>query len=70
MKMTNSKELKVTDLRIGDKVRDKSTGYEFVVTGISWNIGAPKTEATLYLDFEENMGDVFEYELDEVEKVD
>lgn len=46
-----SEQLKVTDLRIGDRVRDKSTGHEFVVTGIHWNLQNDPTEAALYLDY-------------------
>lgn len=68
--MEESKQLKVTDLRIGDKVRDKQTGFEFSVIGILWNLGYKLTTATLYLDFEENTGDVWELELYEVEKVE
>ncbi len=43
-----SKELKVTDLRIGDKVRDKETGLEMVVTGMLWSKDAPLTDVTIY----------------------
>lgn len=62
------KELKVTDLRIGDKVREKKTGFEFIVTGIIWNLLDEPTKAELYLD--ENGGEYVYKELDEVELVE
>lgn len=65
-----SKELKVTDLRVGDKVREKATGFELIVTSIFWSIHSPLTEATLSVDFEGNEGDVWEMELEEVELID
>ena len=64
--MKESEQLKVTDLRIGDKVREKRTKLEFVVTGIIWNQGIDPTDAILYLDF---MGGMWEMPLDEVELV-
>lgn len=48
--MKESKQLKVTDLRIGDKVREKKTGFEFIVTGIIWDLLDEPTKAELYLD--------------------
>lgn len=66
--MKNNKQLKVTDLRIGDMVREKRTGYVFIVTGIIWNLLDEPTKAELYLD--ENGGEFVYKELDEVELVD
>ena len=66
--MKESKQLKVTDLRIGDKVREKNTGYEFIVTGILWDLLDEPTKAELYLD--ENGGEYVYKELDEVELVE
>lgn len=60
-------QLKVTDLRIGDKVREKKTGFEFIVTSIFWSLHCSTTEATIYADFEDNTADPWEFELDEVE---
>lgn len=68
--MKKSKELRVTDIRVGDKVRDKQTGFEFIVTGIFWSLYCSPTEATIYADFKENEGDLFEYELQELELID
>lgn len=68
--MKGSKELKMTDLRIGDKVREKSTGFEFIVTGIFWSLYCSPTEATIYADFESDTADPWEFELDEIELVD
>ena len=62
--MKESKQLKVTDLRIGDKVRDKRTKLEFVITGIIWHQGIDPTDAILYLDF---LGGEWGMPLDEVE---
>ncbi len=66
--MEESKQLKVTDLRIGDEVREKKTGYVFIVTGIIWNLLDEPTKAELYLD--ENGGEYVYKELDEVELVE
>ena len=68
--MEESKQLKVTDLRIGDKVRIKGTKGECTVTGLFWRLGNELTEATLDLDFDGNEGDVWEMELEEVELID
>ena len=61
MMMKEMKELKVTDLRIGDKVRRKQIGLEFTVIGIANN-------GTLYLEYVR--GGVWKAELDEVEVVE
>lgn len=45
--------MKITDLRIGDIVCNKSTKYPMKVVGIY-------EDGTVYLDFEGNEGDVFE----------
>lgn len=67
--MKESEQLKVTDLRIGDKVELKHSGFEMVVVGVLWDLESPLTEATLYLDFEGNEVGVQEYSLDEVELI-
>ena len=64
------KELKVTDLRIGSRIREKKTGFEFIVTSIFWSLYCTPTEATIYADFKGNPADPWEFELDEVELVD
>lgn len=66
--MKENKQLKVTDLRIGDKEREKSTGYEFMVTGIRWDRDEDLTNAVLCLDFRESP--IWECKLDEVELVE
>lgn len=68
--MEESKRLKVTDLRIGDMVREKRTGFEFIVTSIFWSLECTPTEATIYADFEDNPADPWEFELDEIELVE
>lgn len=35
--MKESKQLEVTDIRIGDKVKIKSNGLEMIVIGIIWD---------------------------------
>ena len=47
-------ELKVTDLRIGSRIREKKTGFEFIVTSIFWSLYCTP----------------WEFELDEVELVE
>lgn len=68
--MEEDKGLKVTDLRIGDKVELKHSGFEMVVVGVLWDLESPLTEATLYLDFVGNECGMQEYSLDEVELVE
>lgn len=68
--MENNEQLKVTDIRVGDKVRDKRTGFEFIITSIFWSLHCSPTEATIYVDFKENEGDPFEYELQELELIE
>lgn len=68
MKRTNSKWLKVTDLRIGDKVREKKSGVEFIVTGIIWNLLDDPTKAELYLNYYGT--EYVHMELYQVEKVE
>lgn len=65
--MKEMKGLKVQDLRIGDKVREKKTGFEFIVTSIFWSLDCTPTEATIYADFKDNPADPWEFELDEIE---
>lgn len=66
--MKESEQLEVFDLRIGDEVREKKTGYVFIVTGIIWNLLDEPTKAELYLD--ENGGEFVYKELDEVELIE
>ena len=56
-------------LRIGDKVRCSRNGYPMTVTGIFklYSNLEDLTDATLYLDFEDNEGDIWEEELRDVE---
>lgn len=60
----------MTDIRIGDKVELKYSGFEMVVVGVLWGLESPLTEATLYLDFVGNDIGVQEYSLDEVELIE
>ena len=68
--MENNEKIKVTDLRVGDKVELKHSGFEMVVVGVLWDLESPLTEATLYLDFAGNEVGVQEYSLDEVELIE
>lgn len=65
----DKQQLKVTDLRIGDKVRDKRTRFPLIVTGIIWYLGDDLTDATLWLDFDGNEGPDWELELGDVELI-
>lgn len=63
------KKLTKYDLNIGDVVRSRSLGWEFIVIGISTCLGEGPTEAELTCDIEGNEGDYFIVNLDEVELV-
>lgn len=47
--MKKNKQLKVTDLRIGDRVKIKSTDLEMIVIGIIWDPQDMPTDAYLIL---------------------
>lgn len=69
--MKESRQLKVTDLRIGDMVRVKEWECELIVTGIRWDLQENDlTNAVLYLDFKGNEFDEFDFHLSEVELVE
>ena len=58
--------MKITELKIGDRVKDKTTQWELTVVGI-W--GDPETpdKGTVYLDFEENEADVWEVDVKDID---
>jgi hypothetical protein len=61
--------MKITELHIGDKVRDKHTAFPMVVVGIfTTKYQLHNLEAgTVYCDFEGNDGDVFECDVKDLE---
>lgn len=67
--MKESKQLKVTNLRVGDKVRDKRTGSEYIVGKILCVPGEP-TKATIHTRLEDDNGGVWKFGLDELELVE
>lgn len=56
----------IRKIRIGDKVRSRN-GFPMVVTGIFQDCFTDYLNGTLYLDFAENEGDVWEEDLGDVE---
>ena len=54
------------DVKIGDKVCDKTDKFPMIVVGIFTTL-YDMDNATLYLDFEGNEGDVFEADLKDIE---
>jgi hypothetical protein len=56
----------IRKLRIGDKVRSRN-GFPMVVTGIFQDCFTDYLNGTLYLDFAENEGDIWEEDLGDVE---
>ena len=56
----------IRKLRIGDKVRSRN-GFPMVVTGIFQDCLTDYLNGTLYLDFAENEGDIWEEDLGDVE---
>lgn len=67
--MKKNKQLKVTDLRVGDKVREKKTGFEYIVEKILCAPGEP-TEAIIYTHLEDDNGGVWKFGLDKLELVE
>jgi hypothetical protein len=56
----------IRKIRIGDKVRSRN-GFPMVVTGVFQDCLTDYLNGTLYLDFAENEGDVWEEDLGDVE---
>jgi len=59
--------MKITEIHIGDKVCDKRTKFPMTVVGIWSLLGDPPTKGDVYLDFEENEGDMFEMDINDIE---
>ena len=53
--------MKITELKIGDKVCNPSDGFPMIVVGLFSSL-ADLNNGTVYLDFEENEGDMWEEE--------
>lgn len=53
--------MKITELKIGDKVCNKQDGFPMIVVGIYSSLPNLK-DGTVYLDFEGNEGDMWEEE--------
>lgn len=61
--------MKIQDFHVGQRVRDKVTHWEFVVVGVGV-LNLDMDGAYVYVDFEGNEGDMWEYEPDELEIVE
>lgn len=60
----------IRDLHIGDKVRDKRTGWEFVITGL-WINFYDENSYEITCDFEGNESDPWEFEdINDIELVE
>lgn len=61
--------MKITDLRIGDIVQNKTSKFPMVVVNIMANSSLPinPNKGTVYLDFEGNQGDVWEENIEDLE---
>lgn len=68
--MTESKQLEVTDIRIGDKVKIKCNGLEMIVVGIIWEPRDMSTDAVLILCKEGEEDDPWEANLQHVELIE
>lgn len=53
--------MKITELKIGDKVCNKDDGFPMIVVGLHSSLD-DLNNGTVYLDFEENEGDMWEEE--------
>ncbi len=51
----------IRDIKIGDKVCNKEDGFPMIVVGIYSSL-KDLSDGTVYLDFEENEGDMWEEE--------
>lgn len=60
--------MKITELRIGDRVQEKHTRFPMTVVGLYSTLDDLKS-GTVNLDFEGNEGDMWEHKPEELEKV-
>lgn len=60
--------MKLEELRYGMKVREKNTKFEFIV--VAFGGGLHGENPWVYCDFEENEGDVWEYEPEDLEPIE
>lgn len=60
--------MKITDLRIGDKVRNKRTKFPMIVVGVLADaLSIDPNKGTVQLDFDGNEGDVWEENIEDME---
>lgn len=61
--------MKITDLRIGDRVQNKTSKFPMTVVDIISDFSLPinPNKGTVYLDFEGNEGDVWEENVEDLE---
>ena len=58
--------MKITELKIGDRVKDKATGWEMYVVGL-WGDPSEPEKGTVTCDFDGNDGDVWEEEIKDLD---
>lgn len=62
--------MKITDLKIGDRVQEIDTRFPMTVVGLHSTLeDIEKGKGTVSLDFESNEGDWWECEAEELERV-
>ncbi|WP_418988110.1 hypothetical protein [Bacteroides heparinolyticus] len=66
--MKNEQSLKITDIRIGDILQNKRSKFPMTVVSIFSYLGSPSNKGTVYLDFDGNEGDVWEEDIEDLEK--
>ena len=59
--------MKITDLKIGDIVCDKTAKFPMVVVGLFSTLNADPNKGMVYLDFDGNEGDMWEEEVEDLE---
>lgn len=60
--------MRIQDIRIGMKVRDINTNWEFIVVGVGV-LNLDMDGAYVYVDFRENVGEIWEYSPEELEPI-
>jgi hypothetical protein len=58
--------MKITDLKIGDIVCDKTAKFPMVVVGLFSTLNADPNKGTVYLDFDGNEGDMWEENIEDL----
>ena len=68
-RITINQKMKIEEMHIGQRVRDINTGWEMTVVGLGV-LNLDMEGPYVYVDFEGNAGEMWEYKPEELEPID